>query len=48
MDLSSPHIFFVGAAYVLGIFVFTLLTFWVVKEDRKAYQELRQWTSDDT
>ena len=48
MDLSSPQIFFVVAAYALGIFVFTLLTFWVVKEDRKACQELRQWTCDDT
>lgn len=48
MDWSSPHIFYVVIAYIVGIFVFTLLTYWVVKEDRKARQDLRQWTSDDT
>jgi heme exporter protein CcmD len=48
MDWSSPHIFFVVEAYALGVLVFSLLTFWVVTEDRKVCQELRQWTSDDT
>jgi heme exporter protein CcmD len=48
MDMSSPHILYILGAYALGAFVFTLLTYWVVREDRKASKELRQWKSDVT
>jgi heme exporter protein CcmD len=46
MDISSPHILYVLGAYALGAFVFIFLTYWVVAEDRKVLQQLRQWKSD--
>ena len=46
MDISSPHTLYILGAYFLGAFVFTLLIYWVVTEDRKASQELQEWKSD--
>jgi len=48
MDISSPHILYILGAYALGAFVFILLTYWVLVEDRKVSQQLRQWKSDAT
>jgi len=46
MNISSSHMLYILGAYALGALVFILLTYWIVREDRKASQQLRQWKSD--
>jgi heme exporter protein CcmD len=48
MDISSPHLPYIIAAYALGVFVFTVLTYWVLKDDRKVRQRLAKLKTDVT
>lgn len=48
MDISSPHLPYIIAAYALGVFLFTLLTYWVLKEDRRVRQHLAKLKTDAT
>jgi len=46
MDIFSGHLPYVVAAYGLGICVVTLLTYWTLKVDRKARQQLAREKPD--
>jgi len=48
MDLTSVHMPYVMGAYSMVILIFSILTYWVLKEDRRARRKLSKLKSDAT
>lgn len=46
MDLSSIHMPYILASYMLVLVVFAILSVWVVKQDRNVRQQLSKLTSN--
>jgi cytochrome oxidase assembly protein ShyY1 len=48
MDVTSPHIPYIIGAYGFGICVLVLLTYWVIRQDRKVCRQFADVQSYET
>lgn len=46
MDISCQYLPYIIAAYALGGGILTAVTYWALRADRKARQQLAQWRPD--